>query len=112
MAEPTLTDVFGAGATQTATTLTIVKADLPGLTASANNTAESLLAGIAKKAAVTLTEDNRDNNADQSIAINLEEGLTVTNRTINGVSTRYERRTIAIELDKVYGSTGIDPDDY
>lgn len=45
MAEPTLTQVFGSGATQDATTITISKSDLTeiGLTPDANNSAESLL---------------------------------------------------------------------
>lgn len=43
MAEPSLTEVFGPGATQTATTLTITKADLPGLTAAIDNRAEQQL---------------------------------------------------------------------
>ena len=42
MPEPTLTQVFGANATQSAANITIAKSDLAtvGLTASANNTAE------------------------------------------------------------------------
>ena len=38
--------LFGAGATQTAATLTISKADLTGLTAAADNRAEQLLVAI------------------------------------------------------------------
>lgn len=71
MAEPTLTAVFGAGATQNATTLTIAKADLAavGLTAGATNTAESLLASIVLLARVQLTEANFTTNPDQSITV-------------------------------------------
>lgn len=112
MAEPTLQEIFGPNATQTATTLTILKNDLPGLTPSENNTGESLLTGIVKGAAVKLTSDGRDANPDQSLAIDLEDGLTIVDRTINNASVQYERRTVAIELDKVYGSTGINPNDY
>ena len=65
MAEPTLVEVFGAGATQTATTITIAKADLAGLTPSATNTAEALFAGIYKKAAVNLNQTNYGTNVDQ-----------------------------------------------
>ncbi|MDZ8108984.1 MAG: hypothetical protein RM338_25630 [Nostoc sp. DedQUE12a] len=48
----TLTELFGASATQTATELVIKKADLVavGLTPSANNTAEQLLVAILLQA--------------------------------------------------------------
>jgi len=42
----TLAQVFGAGATQDATTLTIRKSDLPGLTAAVDNRGEQLLAAL------------------------------------------------------------------
>jgi len=42
----TLAQVFGANATQDATTLTIQKADLLGLTAAADNRGEQLLVGM------------------------------------------------------------------
>lgn len=47
-----LTDLFGSGATQNATSLTIVKNDLIGLTPSLSNSAESLLAAILVKASL------------------------------------------------------------
>ena len=52
MPEPTLTQIFGAGAAQTATVLTIAKADLAavGLTASSTNTAESLFVALLLQA--------------------------------------------------------------
>jgi hypothetical protein len=71
MAEPSLTAIFGANATQSATELVISKADLAlvGLTASANNSPESLLTAVVKKAELTLTPTNQDTNPDQSIVI-------------------------------------------
>ena len=42
----TLQQIFGANATQTATTLTITKADLSGLTSAANNRAEQTFVAI------------------------------------------------------------------
>jgi hypothetical protein len=71
MAEPTLSQVFGAGATQTASSISISKADLAtvGLTASATNTAESLLAAIVLLAKNALTDTNFEANLDQSITI-------------------------------------------
>ncbi|MCC5626184.1 hypothetical protein, partial [Nostoc sp. CHAB 5715] len=71
MAEPTLAQVFGANATQTATTITITKADLPRLTPSSTNTAESLLTAILLKAQDGLPQSTFDTNLDQSIYIAL-----------------------------------------
>ena len=64
MAEPTLTEVFGTGATQTSTGLTVTKAPMSefGLTATGTNTAESLLGGIVAVAAKNLSEANRAND--------------------------------------------------
>lgn len=112
MSEPSLTDVFGTGATQDATTLTILKASLPGLTASANNTGEALLTGILKRAAANLSETNRDTNIDQSVAVDLSQTPSFTTRTDGTTTNVYIRNTITVELDKVYGTVEIDPDDY
>ena len=61
MAEPTLQAVFGANATQTATTISINKADIAefGLIPDANNTAESLLMSLIMHASKTLNEAQR-----------------------------------------------------
>lgn len=114
MAEITLTQVFGAGAIQDATTLTILKSDLVavGLTASANNNGESLLTAILKLASTNLTTENRDNNIDQSIVVDTDNTPVFTTRTSGTTTNTYIRDTITVELDKLYGSTGIDPDDY
>lgn len=110
MAEPTLQEVFGAGATQTATTITILKADLD-MTASASNRAEQLFAGIAKKASTYLTQTNFDLNPDQSI--NISSGFdSVIYRTIAGVSTTYLQQQLTMNFAKVQASAGITPDDY
>ncbi|MDB9305446.1 hypothetical protein PN488_13855 [Nodularia spumigena CS-591/12] len=69
MAEPLLTEVFGAGATQTETQLIISKADLAavGLTASASNTAESLFVSLQMLARIPLTEENFQLNPEQNL---------------------------------------------
>lgn len=109
MAELTITDVFGAGASQTATTITIAKADLTGLTASSSNTAESLLAGIILKAKESLTQTAFDANTDQSIYI--ETGFaSFTNRGTNNDSYRVDQLTI--NLAKLDSGATLDPDDY
>lgn len=109
MAEPTLIDLFGAGATQTATTITIAKADLPGLTASAANRAEALLVGILLKMKTTLSKTNFDNNIDQSVYV--ESGYpTFAFRGTNNDSYRVDQLTV--NLAKLDTSGTIDPDDY
>lgn len=108
MAEPTLQQVFGTGTTQDATTLTIPKAVLPGLTASANNTAESLLVGILLAAKSYLTATNQESNADQSITI--ADGF-IPSFVIRG-EQQYRQDTFTVAMDKAAGSTTIDPDDY
>ena len=109
MAEPTLQQVFGSNATQTATQLIISKADLAtiGLTASATNTGESLLAAIIVFSQQTLTDTNQDTNADQSISISDNSDSLVTRN-----STIYRRKSKTIEFDKADTSANFDPDDY
>lgn len=112
MAEPTLQQVFGTNATQTSTTLTITKADLAsvGLTANANNTAESLFVALVLFAKNSLTTANQENNPDQSI--------TVTESSFNFESfadrnnTRYVQNTYEVNLQKIYAGSNIIPNDY
>lgn len=111
MAEPLLTEIFGVGATQDASTLTIDKADLLaiGLTANATNTAESLLTAIVALAQTYLTQTNFDANLDQSIYI--EKGFSsFTNRGENNDQYRLDQLTI--NLAKVDIGSTLDPDDY
>ena len=109
MAEPTLQQIFGANATQTANLLTISKADLAtvGLTASANNTAESLYVGILLLAASYLTDTNLAANPEQQIAISerIQSLVTRNNQT-------YRQRDYSVRLQKLDTSSAVDPDDY
>ena len=107
MAEPTLIQIFGAGATQTATAITILKADLPTLTPSATNTAESLLAGVLIKASSVLTVANRTANPDQSIAI--EAGYDQL--AYRGTDPFYQS-ALNVTLQKSNSAATIDADDY
>ena len=113
MAEPTITQVFGAGASQDATTITIIKSDLvsTGLTTSATNTAESLLAAILLKAKVTLTQTGFDSNSDQSIVIEpgFDSIVTVDDGTVGLIN--YRQSQLNINLHRL-DAGGIDPDDY
>ncbi len=112
MAEPTLTQVFGASATQSSTVLTISKTDLAvlGLTASANNSAESLFVALLLQAKATLTPTNLETNADQSVSVaesdfNFQTLVTRNNQT-------YRQSTYSVNLQKIDNSSIIDPDDY
>lgn len=109
MAEPTLQQVFGANATQTATTLTITKADLSavGLTQNANNTAESLFVGLLLLAKSYLTDASLNSNPDQSISIVDSFDSLVTRGT-----NQYRQKTYSVNLQKLDAASGIDPDDY
>lgn len=112
MAEPTLTQVFGAGAAQTATTITITKADLTvtGLTASASNTAESLLAAIVLKAQGYLTDANFDANIDQSITITPGFNSIVTRPVAGGSTAEYRQFQYSVNAHKL-DNLALDPDD-
>jgi hypothetical protein len=107
MAEPTLQEIFGANASQTSTTITIAKADLPGLTATADNRAEQLLTAINLKAKATLTQANFDANPDQSIVIS--QGFPSI--SYRGTDP-FRQDTLEIKLNKPDTSATIDPDDY
>ncbi|MBW4597462.1 MAG: hypothetical protein KME46_32345 [Brasilonema angustatum HA4187-MV1] len=109
MTKPTLQQVFGASATQTATTITITKADLvsTGLLASAGNTGESLLVALLLYAANTLNETNQTTNPETQITIAQSFDSLVTRN-----SATYRQRTYSVNLQKVDTSATIDPDDY
>lgn len=109
MAEPLLTSVFGAGATQTATTITILKSDLPGLTAAANNKAEALFVGLMLRAQIGLSKTGFDADLDQSIYV--DQGFpNFTFRGTNNASYRVDQLTV--NLAKPDTNSTIDPDDY
>lgn len=113
MAEPTITEVFGAGATQTGSSITIIKSDLAavGLTSSATNTAESLLTAIFLIAKVTLTQANFEANRDQSIVIAPGFDSIIQRDDGAGGSTSLRQNQFNINLHKP-DSDVIDPDDY
>ncbi|MBE9235831.1 hypothetical protein IQ227_07220 [Anabaena aphanizomenioides LEGE 00250] len=111
MAEPTITQIFGAGATQSNTQLAILKADLSGLTATSNNTAESMIVALLLLWEATLTTTAQESNPDQSIRV--EKGSESLNTVFNnGTSTQYKEIPFTITLRKPYIATTIDPDDY
>jgi hypothetical protein len=112
MAEPTLIQVFGAGATQTSTEITILKADLAavGLTASSTNSAESLLAAIVLTGKAYLTQANFDANTDQSITILPGFNSIVQRSDSAGNFTEYRQFQYQFNAHKLDNSA-LDPDD-
>lgn len=111
MAEPSLQNVFGASAAQTATTLTITKADFAsiGLSASAANTSESLLVAILLFAAQSLTENNRLTDlANRNIGIDYSGQDLIT----QGAGSVFLRDAYTISLYKSSTIAVIDPDNY
>ncbi|HEY9660514.1 MAG TPA: hypothetical protein V6C65_18830 [Allocoleopsis sp.] len=110
MAEPTLTQVFGAGTTQDSTTFTITKADLAsaGYTPSASDSAEKILAAIIDKARQSLTSTGADTNSDQSIVFDDNPFFSGTERN----NTRYTRLSLTVNFDTAVSVTGIVPNNY
>lgn len=109
MAEPTLQEVFGAGALQTATTLTILKSDLTGLTASATNRADALFAAILFKGQMSMTKALFDADTDKSIYIASGFSSFITRGTTN---TSYRVDQITINLAKIDSGATLSPNDY
>jgi hypothetical protein len=110
MAEPTLQDIFGAGATQDATAIHILKANLP-MTSAAVNRAEQVFAAICKKAGTTLTAANFSSNPDQSVSI--APGFdSLAYRTVGTAQETLLQTQLTINFAKLQPSVGITPDDY
>jgi hypothetical protein len=110
MAEPTLQEIFGTNATQTATDIIIKKADLP-MTAAASNRGEQVFAAIVKKAATNLTTTNFGTNPDQSI--NIEAGFdSLVYRTVGTVQSTFLQTQLNVNFNKPQTSAGVTPDDY
>lgn len=109
MAEPTLVQIFGTGATQDNSSITIQKAALTGLTASSSNKAEALLVAIILKAQSYLTQTNFDADIDQSIYVS--SGFSsFTTRGTNNAPYRVDQLTF--NLAKSDAGATLDPDDY
>jgi hypothetical protein len=108
MAEPSLAQVFGAGATQSETTLSIQKSALAavGLTPGASNKAEALLNAIVKLAAIHLTPANLDTNADQSIVIAAPTVSVDERFSLNFLVENY-----TIGFQRQLTSTSVSPDE-
>ncbi len=109
MTVPSLTQVFGQHASQDANTLTISKIDLAtvGLTASATNTADSLVVALILLWQLHLTTANQGTNSDQNITIEDSFSSIISRNNVN-----YRQSSKTINLQKPDTSAVIDPDDY
>lgn len=107
MAKPTLQEVFGPGATQTATTITIAKADLPDYTPTFDDGGEKVFAGIFVRAKTALTTTGLDSNPDQSISVEDSfESLPTRNDKV------YRRNTQSVNFDELVPASRIIPNNY
>lgn len=107
MATPSITDVFGPGATQTIETVTLAKTDFPTLTASAVNNGQELWVGILLRASQTLNPTKRAADADVKIEI------TYTGQTVYPGTTENDRQdSYTIVLHKSVPQEAVDADDY
>jgi len=96
-----LTAFFGPDATQTVTTITILKADLIstrtplgfiGLTATANNTSESIVGALLLR-----INEQQDTSTDAQFAI-FPQGVTIVNEISDGVSKPFNQYVYTIRF--------------
>lgn len=107
MTVPSLTNVFGSGATQTLETVTLAKADMPTLTASATNNGQEIWVGILLRAIQTLNPTKRAADADVKIEI------TYTGQTVYPGATENDRQdSYTVVLHKSVPQEAVDADDY
>lgn len=111
MAEPTLAEIFGAGAVQDENTLTIQKAALVGvgLTANAANRAEALFAALFRLAANKLNPTNQETDADIQIAIDFDNAFE---SLVTAGTTQYRQLSVTCALRKPDAGATFEPDDY
>jgi phosphate-selective porin len=118
MAEPTIAQIFGTGATRLASGATAPSAGLfipdtalqaAGLATPTTATAEGHLAAVVIKAESHLTQANFDANIDQSIYISKGYSSFVTRGTNND---DYRVNQLTINLATIDTNNTIDPDNY
>lgn len=118
MAEPTIVQIFGTGATRLANGATTSSAGLfipdsaltaAGLATPSTATAEGHLVAIAINAKSYLTQANFDGNIDQSIIIADGFSSFTTRGTDN---TAYRQDQLTLSLAKIDTGASIDPDNY
>lgn len=110
MAEPSLSDVFGGGASQTSTQLVISKNDLAsvGLSPSGDNSAESMLVALILKAAQSLTDANRASDPSGRSVTVFYSGQDL----ITQASQSFRRDAFSMLLYKPETLAPVSPGDY
>jgi len=78
MAELTLQNIFGAGATQDSTSITLLKANFPDMTASASNAGDSVVVALLNRFVLVLTQVARNTNPDQSVIVAMAPNPQIT----------------------------------
>jgi hypothetical protein len=91
--EPTVQQIFGAGAVETPTSLTIQKSDLRDLVPLPQNTAESMLVAINLNAADGLSGDDGSLDPTGTVAYEFPTFGDVTQRKIVMTLTERKRPT-------------------
>lgn len=109
MAKKTLGDTFGSNSYQDANMVFIAKSGLvsQGLTATANNTGQSIIAALLKLWVTVFTTGNRTTNVDETVTVTYD-GQTGRNEGNN----LYRVDTYRIQLFKLTPPQDADPDDY
>lgn len=113
MPEPTIEEVFGSGATQSATSFTVQKAPLAefGLSAGATNRAEGLFFGQVAVAAKNLTEANRaQDRANRHVTVTFANFDVVEDPP--GSGQMFRRDIYTVVAYKAQPNTPFDLDDY
>ncbi|MBN3926113.1 hypothetical protein [Nostoc sp. NMS4] len=116
MAEPTIVQIFGTGATRLASGATTATTGLfipdsaltaAGLATPSTATAEGHFVALLLAAKAYLTQSNFDANTDQSLL--LADGFS--SFTTRGTDN-YRQDQITVSLSKIDTSSTIDPDNY
>ncbi|MDJ0797886.1 MAG: hypothetical protein QNJ51_13900 [Calothrix sp. MO_167.B12] len=107
MSEPTLASVYGASAAQDALTVTLTKADYSNLTASADNTAESIFVATFLNAAAVLTPAAQTTDPDIQVTIDKTSQADLTRNGSN-----YIRHSYTVNLDVPNLASTVNPDSF
>lgn len=119
MAEKTLTEVFGAGSSQTATEWRINKTDLAAIlaaagysfTADANNSVDQLIAGIICAGLIALKASDREADpTNRNVEFRYDPAINYDSPTLNGQT--YSRHTVEVAFYKPIPVPQISPADY
>jgi hypothetical protein len=112
MTEKTLTQVFGSGATQNATTLTILKADLANFTGTTTNSADSLAVAIMNLLVSGYPTADRQADKDVSLVANLSPIPSVEGDFTVTPNVAYKVWNYSVGVYKLDPATTPSPNDF